>query len=195
MSHGGLMKSYGVLRPMGLALLAALQLASVVAADAGHTCSTIPKGAQSTLERSVASLLEEHGAALRDWQGRPVQLRGVPACLDAALADFDGTGSDDVVALYRVGDVGSPALLLSAFYSGNEWRGSVVEIVPGAQGLSVLPAGEYARSPAVTRKLRPGEKAVVTSGRPGVAISMRPTSCLAFFLSDHRWVFTERACE
>jgi hypothetical protein len=189
------MRLYAVLHFMGLALLAVLTLAPTVIADAGHPCSTIPRGAQSALVRSVDSLLGEHGAALSDWQGQPVQLRGTLACLDAALADFDGSGSQDVVALYRVGDATDHTLLLSAFHSGGEWRGSVVEIVPGAQALTLLPPGEYARNPALTRELRPAEKAVLRSSRPGVGISVRATSCLTFFLGDHRWVFTEKACQ
>jgi hypothetical protein len=174
------------------AVLAARPLAL---ADAGYSCSTIPRGAQSALERSVKSLLREHSATLSDWQGQPVQLGGATECVGAVLADFDGTGSQDVVALYRVGDATDHTVLLSAFQSSSQWRGSVVEIVPGARALSVLPPGEYARDPALTRELRPAEKAVLTSSRPGVTINLRSTSCLAFFLGDHRWVFTEKSCQ
>lgn len=184
-----------VLRTVGLALLAVLTPPPRGTAEAGGACATISSGAQLALVRSVEALLGAHGAALNDWRGQPVQLQGTPACLNDVLADFDGTGTPDVVALYRVGDVVDYTLLLSAFQSGGEWRASVVEIVPGAQALSVLPPGEYTRNPALTRELRPAEKGVLTSSRPGVAISLRATSCLAFFLGGHRWVFTERSCQ
>ncbi len=188
------MTAYRFTRSLGVTLLAVVTVSQRAGAETVPACSTVSEGAQAALLRSVENLRRAHGAHLRDWQGQTVQLRGNAVCVNAVLADFDGSGSEDVVALYRVGEE-ADRILLSAFHLGEEWRASVVEIVPGAKALALLPPGEYTRNPALTRRLRPAEKGVVTSSRPGVAISLRPTACLAFFLGDHGWVFTERTCQ
>lgn len=181
-------------RYLGLLPMAILAIAPVAAADAGHPCAGVPKQAEAALQRSAAALLGNHSNALSDWEGRPVQLRGALVCRDAVAADFDGNGSLDVVGLYDVGDTAPRALLMSAFRSEAEWRSSVIEIVPGAATLALLPPGDYPRNPTLRRELRPAERAVVMSHHAGVAVSVRPRACLAFFLGEHRWVFTETSC-
>jgi hypothetical protein len=98
------------------------------------------------------------------------------------------------VALYVMGGTTKHALLVSAFHSRDNWRASVVEIVPASDRLSLLPPGEYRRNAQVARELRPAERPVITSRLPGVAVTARGGACLVFFLLGDRWVFTETAC-
>lgn len=175
--------------------LGLMLIAPAAFTGAGSGCREIPKAAQEALHRSLQSLLEPHAKTLTDWDGQSVRVEGPLSCRDAVAADFDGRGAQDIVALFTAGKAPDRALLLSAFHLADGWRGSIMEFLPLVDHVSLLPAGEYRRNPALVRKLRPGEKAVVTSRLPGVGITIAPGACLVFFLGDHRWVFTETACE
>lgn len=179
---------------MAIVELGMILIGAAAFAGTGNGCSRVTKPADAALHRIVGSLLRTHAKTLRDWEGRPATMSGPLSCRDALLADFDGDGTEDIVALYAMSGRTDQALLVSAFQSRNRWRASVVEVVPASDRLTLLLPGEYRRSSQIARELRPAERTAITSHLPGAAVAAGAGPCLAFFLRGDRWVFTETAC-
>jgi hypothetical protein len=167
-------------------------LLGATSAAAGEACAQVPPEAKGQFRAAVNQLLGSR-VALTDWDGQPANVSGTFSCREAVNEDFDGSGTQDIVALYVADESAAHSLLLSSFGTENGWRASVIEILPAARSLSLLPGGTDRRSPTIAKPLRAGEQALVAARSPGVGLRSAD-ACLGFFLGDHRWVFVQTAC-